>query len=425
MVASAGGLEAFTKFFSAMPADSGIAFVLIPHLDPHRESLMVELLGRHTSLSVVQAEEGMAVQANRVYILPPNQYMTIAGGLLRLTGPVERGGLPTSIDLFLRSLANDQKENAIRIVLSGAGTHGSLGLKAIKAAGGMAMVQDPLTAKYPRRPQSAIATGLADYILPPEKMPDALVEYVRRVFSRDGKDPVESGEEPAEWAPLLALLRTNTKIDFGCYRKKVLARRVERRMGLNHIEDLPGYLEHLRQNPDEVKRLARDLLIGVTHFFRDPEAFAALETEVIDRLIQATAAHASLRLWVPGCSTGEEAYRIAMLLLERQAAANKSCRVQIFATDIDEDAIEAARQGVFPESISADVPPERLARFFTKMDESAYRINKEVRELVVFAPQNLVAHPPFSQMDLVSCRNLLIYLEPEAQQKAGPSETSR
>ena len=417
LVASAGGLDAFKKFFAAMPADSGIAFVLIPHLDPQHESLMVELLTRHTSMPVVEAAEGMAVEANRVYIIPPNKNMTIAGGVLRLTGPVERGSWQTSIDLFLRSLADDQLEKAICIILSGTGSHGTLGLKAVKAAGGMAMVQDPKTAASPGMPESAIATGLADHVLPVEQMPEALVKYVQHFHVNGGRVVAAVDETPDHLNQLLALLRARTKFDFRCYRKKMLARRLERRMGLSHFENVADYLAHLREHPEEVKQLARDLLISVTRFFRDPDAFSTLETEVIAPLIQAKDADAPLRVWVPGCATGEEPYSVAMLLLEQQTAAQNPCRLQIFATDVDEQALEVARQGIYPEGISADVSPERLARFFTRVDESAWQISKQVRETVTFAVQNLIADAPFSRMDLISCRNLLIYLEPEVQKK--------
>ena len=417
LVASAGGLDAFKKFFAAMPADSGIAFVLIPHLDPTHESLMVELLARHTSMPVVEAAEGMAVEANHVYIIPPNKNMTISGGVLRLTGPVERGSWQTSIDLFLRSLADDQLEKAICIILSGTGSHGTLGLTAVKAAGGMAMVQDPKTAAYPRMPESAIATGLADYVLPVEQMPEALVKYVQHGYVNGGRVVAAVDEAPDHLNQLLALLRARTKFDFRCYRKKMLARRLERRMGLSHFDNVAEYLAHLREHPEEVKQLARDLLVSVTRFFRDPDAFSTLETEVIAPLIQAKDADAPLRVWVPGCATGEEAYSIAMLLLEHQTAAQNPCRLQIFATDVDEQALEVARRGIYPEGISADVSPERLARFFTRVDESAWQISKQVRETVTFAVQNLITDAPFSKMDLISCRNILIYLEPEMQKK--------
>jgi two-component system CheB/CheR fusion protein len=415
--ASAGGLEAFKKFFATMPADSGIAFVLIPHLDPTHESLMPELLAHHTSMPVVEATEGTAVEPGHVYIIPPDRYLTIRGGILRLTGPVERHSPQTAIDLFLRSLADDQQEKAICIILSGTGAHGTLGLKAVKASGGMAMVQDPATASYDRMPQSAIATGLADFVLAPEQMPQALLEYVRHFYVNGGRPAEAVVEAPDELGQVLALLRARTQYDFRSYRKKMLARRIERRMGINHIEQTADYLAFLREHPNEVKQLVKDMLISVTSFFRDPEAFEALKTEVIAPLVQTKGADAPLRVWVPGCATGEEAYSLAILLLEQLAAAQKSCPVQIFATDIDKDALEVARLGIYPESIVADISPKRLARFFVRTDEAAYQVNKALREAVLFAVQNLILDPPFSKLDLISCRNVLIYFEPELQRK--------
>jgi PAS domain S-box-containing protein len=413
--ASAGGLEAFRKFFSTMPADSGLAFVLIPHLDPSHASLMVDLLARSTAMPVVEAEEDMAVEADRVFILPPNKYMTIGDGKLHLTGPVQRGGLPTSIDLFLRSLAEDRQEQAVGIVLSGTGAHGTLGLKAIKANGGMAMVQDPGTAEYDSMPRSAIATGHADYILPPEQMPQALIRYVQHFFDTSAR-AAEAVEE-AHLDPLLVLLRSRAELDFRYYRKKTLLRRVRRRMGLHHIDRISEYLAFLRGHPKEVARLAKDLLISVTGFFRDREVFQALQGQVIPQLVRARNADESLRVWVPGCATGEEAYSIAMLLMEHLASAQKTCRLQVFATDVAEDALEVARRGCYPESITADVSAERLGRFFLPTDGHSYQVNKQLREAITFAAQNVLGDAPFSKLDLISCRNLLIYLEPEVQQK--------
>ena len=332
---------------------------------------MVELLARHTTMPVVEAAEGMAVEANRVYIIPPNKYMTIAGGVLRLTGPVERGGWQTSIDLFLRSLADDQQEKAICIILCGTGSHGTLGLKAVKAAGGMAMVQDPKTAEYSRHAARAPSPrAWPTTSCPSSRCRKRSSSTCSTSTSTGAGSSPRSMEAPDHLNQVLALLRARTKFDFRCYRKKMLARRLERRMGLSHFENVADYLAYLREHPEEVKQLARDLLISVTSFFRDPDAFSALETEVIAPLIQAKDADAPLRVWVPGCATGEEPYSVAMLLLEQLAAAQKPCRLQIFATDVDEEALEVARQGIYPESISADVSPERLARFFTRVDES-------------------------------------------------------
>jgi two-component system CheB/CheR fusion protein len=415
--ASAGGLDAFKKFFAAMPIDSGVAFILIPHLDPTHESMMVELIARQTKMSVVEAKEGMKVEANRVYIIPPNKYMTIQSGVLRLTGPVERRGLQTPIDLFLRSLAEDQQELAICVILSGTGSHGTLGLKAVKAVGGMTMVQDPKTAEYDRMPWSAVGSGLADFVLPPEQLPEALVKYVQHFYVNGGTPAPAVLEAPDLLPQILAVLKTRAKFDFSSYRKKMLLRRVERRMGLNQVEHLPAYLQALREDPEEVKRLARDLLISVTSFFRDPEAYRALETQVLPALIQSKERDTPIRVWVPGCATGEEPYSVAILLLEQLAARQMSNPVQVFATDLDEDALEEARLGVYPENIIADVSPERLSRYFTRTDEHSFQVSKQLRETVVFAIQNAIADPPFSKLDLISCRNLLIYLEPEVQRK--------
>jgi two-component system CheB/CheR fusion protein len=415
--ASAGGLDAFKKLFAAMPPDSGIAFVLVPHLDPAHESLMVGLLARHTTMPVVEAENNMPVEANHVYVIPPNKYMSIRGGVLRLTGPVERHTSQTSIDLFLRSLADDRQERSVCIILSGTGSHGTLGLKAVKAAGGLVMVQDPATAEYDSMPQSAVATDLADYVLPVEQMPEALVRYVRHAYVNGGAR-IEGGPGAADQlTQVLALLRARTRFDFRAYRQRMLARRVERRIGLNHLDSISDYLVFLRGHPEEMQHLLKDLFISVTSFFRDSDAFEQLARQVIAPLVQGKADGGVIRVWIPGCATGEEPYSIAMLLLEALAAAHKSCRVQIFATDVHEGAVEAARQGRYPDGIAADVSPERLARFFTRADGQGYQVNKQLRESVIFAVHNLVADPPFSKLDLVSCRNLLIYLEPDVQQK--------
>jgi two-component system, chemotaxis family, CheB/CheR fusion protein len=415
--ASAGGLDAFKRFFGAMPADSGIAFVLVPHLDPAHKSLMVELPARHTAMPVVEAEHHMTVEANHVYIIPPDKYMTIHAGVLSLIGPVERRTSQRAIDHFLRSLADDQQERAICIILSGTGAHGTLGLKAIKAAGGMAMVQDPATAEYERMPQSAIATGLADFVLPVEQMPEALIKYVQHAYVNGGTRIETALEEGDSLTQVLAVLRTRTGFDFHPYRKKMLTRRVERRMGLNHLDSVSQYVAFLRDHPDEVKQLVKDLFISVTSFFRDPEAFEELANQVIAPLVRGKEPDGVIRVWVPGCATGDEAYSLVILLLEQMAAAKKKCALQVFSTDVDQDALDIARQGIYPESTAGDLTQERLARFFTRVDESSYQVSKQVRAPVTFALQNLIADAPFSKMDLISCRNLLTYLEPEVQKK--------
>jgi len=416
LVASAGGLDAFKQFFQAMPANSDMAFVLVPHLDPKHESLMAALLGKQTAMPVTEAQEGQRLEANHVYVIPPNRYLTLLEGVIQLGTPPDPGAGHTAIDPFLRSLAADQQERAIGIVLSGTGSHGSLGLKAVKAEGGMAMVQEPSTAEYDRMPLSALDTGLADFVLPPGAMPEALVNYVKHVTAGVSAQP-EPASVQDDLSQVLALLRARTKFDFRAYRKRMLLRRVIRRMGLNHLDTLSDYVALLRERPDELTQLAKDLLISVTNFFRDPEMFQILETQVLPTLIDAHDTDAPIRVWVPGCATGEEAYTFAMLLIERITAAGKACPVQVFATDVDESALETARRGIYPEGLLADLTRQRLERFFTRADAHSWQVSKQLRETVLFAPQNILADAPFSRLDLVSCRNLLIYLEQDVQNK--------
>ncbi|MGK2953534.1 MAG: chemotaxis protein CheB [Thiobacillus sp.] len=417
MVASAGGLEAFKQFFLAMPPDSGMAFVLIPHLDPKHESLMAQLLGKYTAMPVTEAQEGQILEANNVYVIPPNRYLRLHEGVIQLSPPPpERGAGEIAIDPFLRSLALDQEEQAVCIILSGTGAHGSLGLKAVKAAGGMAMVQEPASAEYDRMPLSAIDTGLADYVLPPGKMPEELIKYVQHFVAGVVAQPEPTGFQN-DLKQVLALLRARTKFDFRPYRKRMLLRRIQRRMGLIHLDQVADYLAHLRERPEELTHLYRDFLISVTSFFRDPEMFQVLETQVIPDLIDARDTDAPIRVWVPGCATGEEAYSIAIQLIERIAATGKACPIQIFATDVDEGALEVGRRGIYPEGMLAELGRKRQERFFTRVDAHNWQVNKQVRESMLFAPQNILADAPFSKLDLVSCRNLLIYLEPDAQQK--------
>jgi two-component system CheB/CheR fusion protein len=412
--ASAGGLDAFKRFFTSMPPDSGLAFVLIQHLDPTHESLAAELLARCTPMPVVQVERDTRVVGNYVYVIPPNRYLEIDKGVLRLSTPPEPRGMRMPIDVFLRSLAADLHEKAIGVVLSGTGTDGTLGLKEIKAAGGMAMVQDPRTAEYDGMPRSAIATGGVDYVLPPETMPRALVEYLRHSYVQER--PPLAQPISNDFTSIVALLQARVKYDFTAYKKGTLLRRIRRRMSLAHVERVPDYLQRLRKDSTEVTALFKDLLISVTSFFREPKAWQFLQQEVIPRIVAAKDPGAPVRVWVAGCATGEEAYSIAMLLIEEIQASQKRCPIQIFASDVDKDALDFARGATYPESIAASVPVQRLRRFF-RQGEHSYRVNKDVREGVVFAEQNVIADPPFSRIDLISCRNLLIYLEPAIQKK--------
>jgi two-component system CheB/CheR fusion protein len=417
--ASAGGLEAFKQLFSAMPPDSGMAFVLIPHLDPSHESLMVKILSGHTRMPVAEAANGMKIAANHVYIIPPGKFLAISGGSLLLSKPPPLRRHETAIDFALRSLADDRHEDAIGIVLSGTGSHGTLGIKEIKAVGGMAMVQDPATAAYGQMPGSAIATGLVDYVLAPEKMPDALLEYARAPGIRANTESGPAAVEDDEIMAVIEAIRESTQYDFRYYRKNMIARRVKRRMNLLKVADIADYAKYLRKQPAEIAALYKDLLISVTTFFRQPEAFCQLAKHVLPQLVERSAPDTPpVRVWVPGCATGEEAYSIGMLLLEQFREANKTPNVQIFATDLDRDALDVARYGSYAKSIEAALSPDLLQRYFTRPDDGHYRVTQQLRELIVFAPHNLIGDTPFSRQDLISCRNLLIYLDSEIQEQA-------
>jgi len=401
-----------------VPADSGLAYVVVVHLDPTHESALPELLGRVTSLSVEAAADRQVLQPDHVYIIPPNRHLVVEGGLIRLNEPLDRRGLRGTIDHFFRSLAADQRERAICIILSGTGTEGTLGATAVKAEGGMVMAQDPLTAGQQGMPASVIGTGLVDFILSPEKMPEAILGYIRHPYLHASKSrPPEVDRGGADGLQsIVSLLRARTKIDFRGYKKGTLIRRIERRMGLQQIKSHRRYLEFLKSTPGEVDLLFKDLLISVTAFFRDPRAWDTLSAQVMANLVGEDGYETPIRAWVPGCATGEEAYSLAILAAEQVAEAQSPRRIQIFATDVDEGALDIARAGVYPESIALDLSPQRLQRFFTHEDHR-YRVAKGIRESVVFANQNLISDPPFSKLDLVCCRNVLIYLEPDVQRK--------
>jgi two-component system CheB/CheR fusion protein len=422
--ASAGGLAAFEAFFSAMPADTdpGMAFVLVQHLAPDHKSILTELVRRYTRMQVYEVENGMAVRPNCTYIIPPNRDMAFLNGALQLFEQTAPRGMRLPIDFFFRSLAQDQRERAICIVLSGTGSDGTLGVRAIKGEGGMVMVQNPESTEYDGMPRSAIATGLTDYILPPAEMPAQLIAYVAHAFGK-GYRSVSTPDPKAEdtLKKICVLIRSQTGHDFSLYKQNTMVRRVERRMAVHQIERLDGYVRYLQQNPAEVESLFRDILIGVTNFFRDPEAFMALEEKIIPQLFTGKPAGAAIRVWSPGCSTGEEAYSIAILLQERMTTLKQTFKVQVFATDIDSRAIEQARTGVYPASIATDVSPERLALFFSREpDGGVYHIRKGIRDLLVFSEQDVIKDPPFSRLDLISCRNLLIYMGGELQKKLIP-----
>ena len=422
--ASAGGLAAFEAFFSGMPDvdDPGMAFVLVQHLAPDHKSILTDLVRRYTRMRVFEVEDGMVVQPNCAYIIPPGRDMALLNGALQLLEPSAPRGLRLPIDFFFRSLALDQRERAIAIVLSGTGSDGTQGIRAVKGEGGMVMVQRPETTEYDGMPRSAIATGLADYELSPAEMPAQLVAYVARALGRSPWTAEGSSSEPENaLKKTLILLRAHTGHDFSQYKPSTVRRRIERRLAVNQIETVDGYVKYLQQAPSELDSLFRDLLIGVTSFFRDPEAFQVLEELVVPQVSAARPSDATIRVWVPGCSTGEEAYSIAILFAERQEVLKQGQRVQVFATDIDGQAIALARIGLYPASIAPDVPSERLARFFAaEPGGAAYRIQKRIRDMLVFSEQDLIKDPPFSKLDLISCRNLLIYMSGSLQKKVIP-----
>jgi len=420
MGGSAGALEAFEQFFTHMPTDSGLAFVLVTHMDPSHKGMMPELLGRCTTMEVVQVEESMRVLPNRVYIIPPNRDMSILDGVLHLQEPSAPRGLRAPIDLFLRHLAEDQGERAIAVVMSGMGTDGTQGVKSIKEHLGLVLVQDSRSAKFDGMPKSAIGTGLVDYVATPLDMPKKLLGYLHAIE----KSPREVATQRKASSALLrifSLLRAHTGHDFSFYKRNTIFRRIERRMNVHQLSHIGKYAHFLQENPNELDLLFKELLIGVTNFFRDPEAFKALKEAALPTVLKSKGKSSTFRVWIPGCSTGEEAYSIAIVIVEclEQLKMLGTIKVQIFATDIDKDAVDRARQGLYLPTIATDVSPERLQRFFAK-DEYGYRVSKVIREMVVFAPQNLIMDPPFTKLDLLCCRNLLIYFTGELQKKLLP-----
>jgi two-component system, chemotaxis family, CheB/CheR fusion protein len=422
--ASAGGLAAFEAFFSGMPADAdpGMAFVLVQHLDPNHKSILGDLIRRYTRMQVFEVEDGMVVRPNCAYIIPPNRDMAFLSGTLQLLEPSSPRGQRLPIDFFFRSLAQDQRERAIGIVLSGTGSDGTLGVRAIKGERGMVMAQNPASSEYDGMPRSALATGLVDYELPPAEMPTQLMAFVARAIGHPARRAAASVREVENaLKKVFVLLRAQSGHDFSLYKPSTVHRRIERRMAVHQIDAMDSYLKYLQKTPDEANALFRDLLIGVTSFFRDPEAFKVVEDEIITKILADKSPDAQVRVWSPGCSTGEEAYSLAILLAERLEAMKRTCKVQVFATDIDSEAIATARGGRYPASIATDLSPERLARFFAvEPDGGGYRVHKSIRDMLVFSEQSLIKDPPFSKLDLLSCRNVLIYMGGDLQKKLIP-----
>lgn len=401
--------------------NSGMAYVIVQHLDPTQKGMMPELLQRATTMKVMQVADRTKVQPDCVYVIPPNSDMSVLRGVLHLLIPVESRGLRLPIDFFFRSLAEDLREQSVGIILSGMGSDGTLGLRAIKEKAGIVLVQDPTSAKFDAMPRSVIDAGLADIVASAEDLPDKLMAY-RRYLPHLAKAELHLEEKvQSALEKIVILLRAHSGHDFTLYRRSTLYRRVERRMGIHHVGKISGYVRYLQENPQELGILFKELLIGVTNFFRDKTAWEQMATKALPLLLKDRPAGSILRAWVAGCSTGEEAYSLAMVFKEtlKHLKSTDNISLQIYATDLDKDAIDKARLGIFPENIVADVSPARLTRFFVK-EEGGYRVNKEIRSMVVFAPQNLIMDPPFTKLDILSCRNLLIYLTPELQRKLFP-----
>ncbi len=413
--ASAGGLDALKKFFTAMSPDPGMAFVLVQHLDPTHESTLADLMSRYTPLKVVQAKDGMKVESDYLYIIPPNKDMGLMNRTIQLMEPVEPHGMRLPINFFLKNLAEDQKERSIAIIFSGFGSDGTIGIKSIKAAGGMVMAQDPATADSNSMPASAIQTGLVDFILPPEEMPEKLMNYVESAHKTIKKIITPKEETERALQKIFMLIRNRTSHDFSYYKENTVYRRISRRMNIHQIENIQTYLRYLQENPHEIDILFKELLINVTSFFRDEKSFDSFKNS-LKELIKQKLDVDNLRVWVPGCSSGEEVYSIAIIIHELLEESGKNIDVQIFGTDIDIDALTTARSGTYPITIAEDVSPELLNKYFVKKD-NVFTIRTDIREMVVFAPHDVLIDPPFTKLDVLSCRNLLIYLNGEAQQK--------
>ena len=417
--ASAGGLEAALDLLRQLPHGTGMAFVLVQHLDPNHESMLPALLQKATPMPSIQVKHGMKVEQEHLYIIPPNTSMSIEGRVLKLT---PRGGerryMP--IDHFLCSLAVDAKSKAIGIILSGTASDGVIGMESIKAEGGITFAQDEASAKYPEMPRNAAAAGCVDLVLTPKAMAQELARIGKHPYVAETREKKTSASETSKDYPrIFALLRKMTEVDFSFYKQATIQRRIARRMALHKMQTLGEYIEYLQHTPKEVEALYQDLLIKVTGFFREPDSFKALKNKILPAIDENRLRNAPIRIWVPGCSTGEEAYSIAMSLVEYMQGAHVTIPCQIFATDLSEMAVERARAGIYRQEITADVPPDRLRRFFSRLN-GGYQIAKMIRDMCVIARQDLVKDPPFSKLDLISCRNVLIYLEPVLQRKIFP-----
>ena len=418
---SAGGLEALEIFLKNIPPKCGMAFVIVQHLDPTHKGIMVELLQRVTDLHVQQVTDCLKIEPDHIYIIPPNKDMSLLHGVLHLLDMVKPRGLRLPIDFFFRSMADDMQQYSIGVILSGMGSDGTLGLRDIKEKGGGVFVQEPTSAKFDGMPRSAIDAGLADIIAPVEKLPSAIYAYLNYLPQLSKPDSSLESKSQSGLEKVVILLRTQTGHDFSLYKKNTVYRRIERRMGIHQIDKINDYVHFLQGNPHETELLFKELLIGVTSFFRDPAAWEALKTKGIPSILASMPSGGTIRAWVAGCSTGEEAYSLAIILKEaiESIKPSRNFGIQIFASDLDKDAIEKARFGIYPPNISVDLSPARLQRFFEK-DDRGYKISREIRESIVFAPHNVIMDPPFTKLDILVCRNLLIYMEQELQKKLLP-----
>lgn len=413
--ASAGGLEALQDFFKAVAEDSGLAYVVIQHLSPDYKSLMDELLARYTRLPIHIICDGMQVEADHIYLIPPRKNLSVFKNKLFLEDQNVKKGLNLPIDMFFKSLAAEKGKDSIGVILSGTGSDGTLGTRAIKEAGGMIMAQDEITAKFDGMPRSSIATGLVDYVLPPDKMPGEILNYTKHPFVRkDTSHENILSKNIDSLTKIILILRDYSGIDFSYYKENTIIRRLERRVSINRFNTIEEYLVHLSESDKEKDTLYREMLIGVTRFFRDHEAFASLEKNVIPKIFDQR--KDAIRIWTAGCSTGEEVYSVALLLQEYMTQRNIRCDIKIFATDIDRQSLEIAGQGFYPDSIVSDIDPVLLKKYFTR-HENGYQVNENIRKMVVFATHNLLKDPPFSKLDLLICRNLFIYFKPEMQQR--------
>lgn len=422
--ASAGGLEALEQFLTNVNIESGMAYIVIQHLDPKSKGMLPELLQRMTTLPVVQIKSSTKVRPNHIYVIPPNKDLSVLHGRLHLLEPVAAHGLRLPIDFFFRNLADDIFSQAIGVILSGMGSDGTLGISAIKENGGLVLVQDPATAKFDSMPRNAISTSLVDIIASADQLPSRIIDYLnhtQKLPVGTSFKEIETEEQKSGFEKVCILLRTRTGHDFSSYKKSTVYRRIERRMAIHQLNHMADYVRYLRENGQEIDLLFKELLIGVTNFFRDPEVWLALQEKALPELLATLPQGTILRAWVAGCSTGEEAYSLAIAFREVLELTSQSGKysLQIFATDLDPDAINKARQGNYPLNISADVSEERLKRYFIE-DNNTYRVGKEIREMVVFAPQNVIMDPPFTKLDLLTCRNLLIYLNTNLQRKLIP-----